>query len=195
MMKHMKLVGGFSLVAIGMTAYIAFMGTSANRATAVAMHDFSQNALNNWHYVSTSLNIPLNQTKPGDLAPVVSEKFGALDLVIYGYEIVSKDFQDYYRQLSMPRMIDQLHIGAGSNGQLRYNVSGVQLLSIQNTDDKSGATFFMDVPFQLIDQSSRMYDGVPATSNKDGEGVVRYDRLDDGRYVMGLFLNYQPQNI
>lgn len=195
MMKHLKLVGGFGLVAIGMTAYIAFMGTSANRASAVAMHDFSQNALNNWHYVSKSLNIPLNKTNPGDLVPVVSEKFGALDLVIYGYEIVSKDFQDYYRQLSMPRMIDQLHIGASSNGQLRYNVSGVQLLSIQNTDDKSGATFFMDVPFQLIDQSSRMYDGVPATSNKDGEGIVRYDRLEDGRYVMGLFLNYQPQNI
>ena len=46
MTQHLKIVGGFGLLAIIMTAYVAFMGTSANRASAVAIHDFSQNALN-----------------------------------------------------------------------------------------------------------------------------------------------------
>ena len=193
MKPNMKIIGGFGAITLGMTAYIALMGVSANRATAVAIHEFSQGAVDNWHYVATSLDIPLKNTKPGELSPVIPERYSALDLVVYGYELVTTDYQDYYRELDMPRMVNQLHIGTNDKGQLQYNVGGVQLISIQDTDGHGGAAFFMDVPKQLIDQASRLYDGVPASDDRDGEGVVRYDRLEDGRYVMGMFLNYtQP---
>lgn len=191
--SNIKMAGGFGVIALGMTAYLAVMGLSANRASAVAMHDFSQNVINNWHYVATTLNIPLENTKPGMLSPVVPERFSALDLAIYGFELVTPEFKSDYQQLNMPRMIDQLHITTTDKGVLQYNVGGIQLLSIQDSGGSQGAAFFMDVPAQLIDETSQMYDGVPMQGDRDGTGVVRYDRLDDGRYVMGMFLSYtQP---
>lgn len=191
--SNIKMAGGFGAIALGMTAYLAVMGLSANRASAVAMHDFSQNVINNWHYVATTLNIPLENTKPGMLSPVIPERFSALDLAIYGFELVTPEFKRDYQQLNMPRMIDQLHITTTDKGVLQYNVGGIQLLSIQDSGGSQGAAFFMDVPAQLIDETSQMYDGVPMQGDRDGTGVVRYDRLDDGRYVMGMFLSYtQP---
>ncbi len=191
--SNIKMAGGFGVIALGMTAYLAAMGLSANRASAVAMHDFSQNVINNWHYVATTLNIPLENTEPGMLSPVIPERFSALDLAIYGFELVTPEFKSDYQQLNMPRMIDQLHITTTDKGVLQYNVGGIQLLSIQDSGGSQGAAFFMDVPAQLIDETSQMYDGVPMQGDRDGTGVVRYDRLDDGRYVMGMFLSYtQP---
>ncbi|MFA0809437.1 hypothetical protein [Microbulbifer epialgicus] len=190
-----KIIFGTSIISLCMTAYITFMGTAANRASAIAVHEFSQQAIDNWYYVATNLESPLENTKAGDLSPLIPEQHAALDLVIYGYEIIAPEYQDFYRALDMPRMVEKLHIGINDKGQLQYNVGGVQLISIesQGIDSRGGAAFYLDTPFQLIDQASRLYDGVPAKDNADGEGVVRYDRLNDGRYVMGMFLDYtQP---
>jgi hypothetical protein len=191
--SNIKIIGGFSIIALVMTAYLAVMGLSANRASAVAIHDFSQDVINNWHYVATTFNIPLENTKPGMLSPVIPERFSALDLAIYGFELVTPDFKREYQQLNMPRMTDRLHISTTDKGVLQYRVGGIQLMSIQDSGGNQGATFFMDVPKQLIDETSQMYDSVPMQGDRDGSGVVRYDRLDDGRYVMGMFLTYtQP---
>jgi hypothetical protein len=191
--SNIKITGGFAIIALAMTAYLAVMGLSANRASAVAIHDFSQDVINNWHYVATTFNIPLENTKPGMLSPVIPERFSALDLAIYGFELVTPDFKREYQQLNMPRMTDRLHISTTDKGVLQYNVGGIQLMSIQDSGGNQGAAFFMDVPTQLINETSQMYDGVPMQGDRDGSGVVRYDRLDDGRYVMGMFLAYtQP---
>ena len=188
-----RMIGSFGAIALGMTAYLSVMGVSANRASAVAIHDFSQEVINNWHYVATTLNVPLENTKPGMLSPVIPERFSALDLAIYGFEIVTPEYKHDYQQLDMPRMIDRLHITTNDKGGLEYNVGGIQLLSIQDSGGSQGATFYMDVPEQHIDEASRRYDGVPMQGDRDGAGTVRYDRLEDGRYVMGMFLTYtQP---
>ena len=188
--SNFKLIGGFGAITLGMTVYLAVMGLSANRASAVSIHDFSQDVLDNWHYVATTLNVPLKNTKPGMLSPVIPERFSALDLAIYGFELVTPEYKSDYRQLNMPQMLDRLHISTNEKGMLQYNVGGIQLLSIQDSDGNQGATFYMDVPAQLIDEASRLYDGVPMQGDRDGSGVVRYDRLEDGRYVMGMFLSY-----
>lgn len=159
--SNIKMVGGFGAITLGITAYLAVIGLSANRASVVAIHDFSQDVINNWHYVATTLNVPLENTKPGMLSPVIPERFSALDLAIYGFELVTPKYKSDYQQLDMPRMIDQLHITTNEKGVLQYNVGGIQLLSIQDSGGSQGATFFMNVPPQLIDETSRMYDDVP----------------------------------
>ncbi|WP_045861714.1 hypothetical protein [Teredinibacter purpureus] len=185
--KNLKTIVFFIGLSIAMSAYLALMGKSSNRATAVAMHDFTLNALSNWHHIADTLNIPLSNTKPDMLHPVVRKGFSALDLVIYGHEIVEPEYQKYYQELSMPQMIGQLFIPNDENGKLRYMVGGVQLLSIQA--GKEDAAFFIDVPTQVINEASLLYDSIPISGGRDGSGVVRYDRLDDGRYVMGFFIN------
>jgi len=187
---NLKHVAGFGVIALIMTGYIALMGLSTNRASAVTIYNFSQDVLNNWHYMATSLDIPMENTKQGMLEPLIPERFGALDLAIFGYELVTPDYQADYRQLNMPRMIDKLHISTDEKGVLKYNVGGVQLLTIQDNDGAHGAAFYMDVPLQLIDEASRQYDGIKMQGESDGSGVVRYERLEDGRYVMGIFLPY-----
>lgn len=191
--SSLKTIGGLGAIAIGMTLYIGVMGISANRASAIAIHDFSQDVINNWHYIATTIDAPLEDTEPGMLSPVIPERFSALDLAIYGSQLVTTEYQNDYRQLDMPQMTDQLYIATSQKGVLEYSVGGIQLLSIQDSGGKKGATFFIDVPTQLIDVTSRTYDGVPMQGERDGAGSVRYERLDDGRYVMGMFLPYtQP---
>ena len=184
---NFKAVSFFILLSIAMTAYIGLMGKSANKASAESMYDFTEAALGNWHKISSTLNIPLINTKPSMLQPVVKEGFGALDLVIYGHEIVEEEYRSYYQKLDMPRMVGQLFIPNGEQGELRYMVGGIQLISIQAGSEN--AAFFMDVPKQIINEASLIYDGVALSGDRDGTGVVRYEKLNDGRYVMGLFLS------
>lgn len=180
----------FAALCIGITAYVLFMGLSADRAAAVTVYEFSKSALNNWRHIATTLDIPVGNTKVGSLAPVVPEKFGALDLIIFGHELVSSDYQHAYRRLNFPRMVDQLHITTDNTDNLAYNVGGLQLLSLQDNGGGEGAVFFMDPPAALISQASQYYDHQPMTGSGDGKGRIRYDRLDDGRYILGIFLPY-----
>jgi hypothetical protein len=191
MNKHLKLFIGFGTIAFSMTAYISLMGMSANRASAIAVHDLTQDLLNNWHYIATTLEVPSRNTKPGLLAPVIPENFGALDLTIYGAELVTPEYKAFYKALDMPKMVDRLHI-RNLDDVLQYNVGGLQLLSIQDTDGVGGAAFYMDVPEQIIEEASQLYDGHPMKGDRDGEGIVRYDRTPDGNFVMGLYLSYGP---
>lgn len=190
-MKLRNTVICFSALCLGMTAYVSLMGLSSNRGSAIALYDFSEAAISNWYKVATALSVPLSNTQPGKLQPVVSEKFSALDLVVYGYELVTPDYKQTYRQLDLPRMVGQLQISANEEEQLQYHVAGLQLLTLRDMDGEHGAVFFMDVPYHIIDHSSQRYDNTPAIGTGDNEGTVRYSQLDDGRYVMGLFLPYQ----
>ena len=181
----------FGTIVAGMSAYVGVMGAATNRASAIAIHDFSQDVITHWKRVATTLDVPLDKTKPGMLSPVVPETFGALDLIIYGHELVTSDFQEHYESLEMPRMVDRLHISTNkNNGALQYNVGGVQLIAIKNSGGHEGGAFYINIPEQLIDRASKMYDGKPKEGGRDHEGIVRYDQLDDGRYVMGIFLPY-----
>lgn len=188
MMKaiNIKTIGFFIALSVAMTAYMGVMGSSANKASASAMYEFSKSALNNWHSIASTLDIPLENTKPNMLQPVVPQGFGALDLVIYGHEVVTDEYRSYYQQLNMPRMIGELFIPNSSEGELRYMVGGIQLISIQAGEED--AAFFIDVPRQVINEASLIYDNVALSGDRDGIGVVRYEKLEDGRYVMGLFL-------
>ena len=173
-----------------MATYIAVMGMSANKASAVSIYEFSQDIIDNWHHIASTLDLPLDKTKPGMLTPVVPDRFSALDLSIYGFEIVTPDFQHEYKQLDLPRMIDRLHITATDKGIINYNVGGIQLISIQDSNGQGGGVFYMDAPMQLIEEANLKYDDENINGDKDGNGIIRYDRLDDGRYVMGVFLPY-----
>jgi len=190
-----KYLLGYALIVLAMSLYIPFMGYSANRSSAVSLHEFSQTALNNWYQIANSLEIPLSKTAAGMLEPVIPKKFTALDLVVYGHELVTKDYQEMYRLQNFPRMVNQLHVIADDKGTLKYNVGGLRLLTIKDMGGASGAVMFFDAPIQLIEMASQLYDGLPMNEEGDDKGIIRYARIDSGKYVMGYFLKYQSSGL
>jgi len=185
-----SLVAGLTLI---MATYVYIMGNSANRATAKTIVSFSQEAINNWKQITTALKIDITKTQKSNLFPVIPKKFAAVDLVIYGSEIVNPAYKQEYQQYSFPRMTDKAHIITNEQGELQYNVGGVRLISLADNGGEVGAVFYLDTPKQIIDTASELYDATPMSGEKDGKGIIRYEKLENGQYVMGVFLKYQTK--
>ncbi len=179
-------------LSFALTGYLLLAGTSANDASAVTVYEFSKRVLDHWYRIANTLSVPVAHTKPGALEPVVPKSFGALELIIFGEGIVTPSYKNAYQSLHFPNMIDQVHIATNEQKTLNYHVGGLKLIGVEDNGGDQGAVFFVDPPAPLIEYMNRKYDHQPMTGTGDGEGQVRYDRLKDGRYVLGVFLPYDP---
>lgn len=191
MNKNKLIKGGGVVIAITLliTFYFAFVGYSSNKAGAKTILNTSQEISRRWQMASAALGVELNATKAGDLSPVIGAKYSALDLVIYGEEIVAEKYKNSYKAMQIPSMVGKVFIKTIEN-ELVYSVSGYRLISIEyDKESNKIASFYANVPRTVVDSTNKFIDGSGITENGDNIGAIRYAKLENGKYILGVFID------
>lgn len=185
----LKGAGAILVLTLLITSYFAFVGYSSNSTSAKTLLSTSQELAYRWQMASATLGVELSATKAGALSPVIDNKYSALDLVVYGEQIVAQKYKESYKAMQIPSMISKLYIKS-NQGELMYSVSGFKLFSIEY-EEKSNKiiSFYADVPKTVVDSTNKLIDGSGIIDSGDNIGAVRYAKLDNGKYILGIFLD------
>lgn len=186
-MSIKKIIIASPIIAIGMSGYVYLLGSSSTSSSVESILLFSTKAASSWNQISTATGISINNTGPGELQPLIPAQFSAIDLVIYGSELVESQYKKAYEGFAIPRLASLVVFSNDSEGALEYHVGGAKIESLSNmAGDEYAAIFFTNVNLQTVNGADLKVD------NHDGgeAGVVRYKLDDDGLYTMGVFVPY-----
>lgn len=175
------------LVGAAMTGYFHFNSTVSAHALAENLEAFTKDANRVWKAISEKSGIEMRRTSKGDLQPIIHEMFGALDLIIYGDQIVNSEFKAKFSELNIPTLENRVVFGNHLDGSLEYSISGIKVVNYQVTSDLTHGVVYFDKVTKLVAEEIDDYiDGGDGAK----KGLVRYKKTGLN-YFLGIFSPYE----
>ncbi len=173
---------------IGMlVSYQCVIGRASTTSAAKSAYVFSQIAASHWRLMANTLDVSLTNTEVGQLMPVVTSDRTALDLIVYGSEVVEVAYKKAFKSINIDNMTDQVFVYVNRANQLSYAVAGMDVIGLEATQEGHVAVFFNHANPQVIRAANKMYDQSVISLGGNSEGTVKHIKTKDGQYILGFY--------
>lgn len=179
----------FALLLSVLVVYQGWMGQMATRAAAKSAIAFSQLAALRWQLMAQALEVAVGQTGEGQLLPIVPANRSALDLVMYGEQVVTSPYKAAFESLQFANVTDRAFIYVNSDKLLSYAVAGMDVIGLEAASEHQIAVFFNHVTVPVLKETNRLVDGASVWASNDTIGNVKHVKTAGGQYIMGLYVD------
>lgn len=183
-MPTLKSIAAIVALSAAASLYAVVMGEAAIQNSARQLVSSSQGLADQWSNITHEFAIDRRKTSPGELAPVVAERFSALDLAVYGAGVVNPPFKPLFESAGLEPMFDEIYMRS-QNGALEYYAGGIQLAGLKDIEGNGVAVLFYNMPGHLRRAVTNALEGHPGKIAVVGESsagqlsalVLPYTRL------------------
>lgn len=186
-MPRVKLILSVIALTLGLASYYALANYSAYHSAATTLMSNARALQTNWQELTTRLNLDPAVTEPGALAPVLARKHSALDWLVYGEHVMNEDYKEEFQALGIEPLMKNMHVTA-PDGKLHYGVAGARLNSMTVLADGTTAVFYSETYRPHIEALLALYDPKPFKAIGDDTGIVRYGKVGEHEYAVGIYL-------
>lgn len=187
-----NIAAGVFITTAVMTGYIKLQGKASTEAATKVLVTFSNMAIQNWKMISDKTGVSIDNTEPGTLQPLIPAQFGAIDLVIYGTELVEPKYKNAFESFGINRLADLIQFSNKEDGSIQYHIGGGFVHGIKNLPGNThGAVFYTGLSTQVVEGADQIIDGGDGMNT----GSVRWQMSEPTEYVVGIYLPYEPTPI
>lgn len=186
-MPRVKLILSVVALTLGLASYYALANYSAYHSAATTLMHNAKALQANWAELTVRLQLDPTVTQSGALAPVLARKHSALDWLVYGEHVMNEPFKAEFKALGIEPMMKHIHVTARED-QLHYGVAGARLNALTVLADGTTAVFYSETYRPVVEALLANYDQKPFKATGDNTGIVRYGRVGEHEYAVGLYL-------
>ncbi|MFK5950463.1 MAG: hypothetical protein QM500_17045 [Methylococcales bacterium] len=181
--------------------YMSYLGDESFRSATILTHDMSVKSKNLWDDITTTYaTVPgITKTEPNSGNPLLNANITALDLLVYGDDIVSDKYHESFLGHDFKKLRYDLFIGKHRVYKtIDYRMYGIEYFKITSLDNGDFFTVYSNVHPEIVRHAEKIYDdGSFDIKNKsDMTGRVRYikSNQDANRYFLMYYFKEKTSN-
>lgn len=185
MNKYKKYLG--SALIMFCLGLLVVVGMSGQQTTLSAMYKFAVESAQKYEVLSHKAGFEIGQYSELKAALVIEDK-QIIDVLLMDEEAIQEQHKEAYKSTKLPIIHDYVHIH-NVQGNYVYSVAGYTVAGFEVDPQGNGATFYRDVPQNVVMALNQELDETKGDTIADDNGLVRYTKQPEtNMYLLGIYV-------
>lgn len=176
-----------AVLAVCFASYYALAAKSASQAAAYTIMENARTVQQNWQALIDATGLDRHASTGKELSPILVRNHTGLDWLVYGSHVMRDGYKKEFERLNLRPLMEDIHV-TNEDSQLHYAVSGARLNSFSVAKDGTTAVFYSEIYQPVLETLLKLYDDKAFSAIGENTGIIRYGKLDDGEFAVGIYL-------
>jgi len=159
-------------------------GVLSERYAVNVLISFGGDLASKWGAFADHYKVSISRTSKGDLTPVITEQYDALDLMIYETEVMAPAFHSDYLKANLLSLDKYIYIASNDKGQSFLSVAGFPVKRFYAKEDRTYYVLYSNVGARLAKLISEEVEY--------GQYILRVSvKQVPGKYIYDVLIEYR----